>query len=337
MTIFRYSRKTEALRLLFTAKKLATNQYQDRGYLILPQKPAQPAANLVIFPDLPYYSILKFWHRVMAVRQTTPPLTPQPLLQETMKLIEFNQAEANSKRKKLANSWQKISPAFRQNLFEIIPAAKKQVKQLTVFLSRYGTPASFNLITPRNSRLNIFLRLDQPLTSLMERIISGITRYPLQQQHFNWPETEAAKDCLILQTKLRRFFPHYRSTITDSRSRQQPQLKQTSRQYLAKLGLANNPQWNSKKILYLTSLERKLLDILINCYPDAASFDQLQTALWPENLNIGLSALTKLIQRLRLKFTKNRLAPNLIQAQRKRGYLLAGFSAAKNSISEAIF
>lgn len=57
------TKETEIGRLLFTAYKIATLQYQKHDFLVLPSLPSTPLAQAVIFPNLPYAQIPNFWHK----------------------------------------------------------------------------------------------------------------------------------------------------------------------------------------------------------------------------------------------------------------------------------
>ncbi|MEA3355188.1 MAG: helix-turn-helix domain-containing protein [Patescibacteria group bacterium] len=345
---YHYNPKTEGLRLLFTAKKLATYQYQAHRYVIIPKMLKKSFANLIIFPKLPYQSIPDFWHQVKLVKQITPPQAPKTLISSTISLLNNHNFCQNTDPvvKKLKTKIKTTSPKFFQDLFSIMPDTKNSIKSINLYPTKIGSIASFNLLSPNTDTINIYLRLDQSISVFFEKIISSIIRHSLQTNYnFTWTETEAAKDSLILNTNLKKYFPKYNSVLTDTRNYELAKLQETSQKYLNILGLTSQIPWQIKNrqvfylkklIKHLSSQETRLLKLLIENYNQTTTYDQIFQSIWPYNYNVSIYAISKLIQRLRKSLKLNHFSPHLIQTQRKRGYLLTSF-ISKSTISEKHF
>jgi len=345
---YHYSPRTEALRLLFTAKKLVTYQYQAHRYIITPKLLKKSTANLIIFPKLAYESIPDFWHQAKSVQQITPPKAPEKLITSTIHLFNNNHLHQNTDPiiKKLKNKIKTTTPQFLNDLFSIMPNTNPGIDKINLYFTQIGTTASFNLITDNNQTINVFLRLDQPLSTFYEKIISSLIRHSLQTNYnFTWTETEAAKDSLILNTKLKKYFPKYQSVLANTRNYELAKLQEESQKYLNTLGLTSQIPWQIKNrqifylkklIKHLSSQEKSLLKLLVENYNQTTTYDQIFQSIWPYNYSISIYAISKLIQRLRKSFELNNLSSHLIQTQRKRGYLLTSF-ITKSTISEKQF
>ncbi|MFH2061512.1 MAG: hypothetical protein ABIJ43_00845, partial [Candidatus Beckwithbacteria bacterium] len=275
---YHYSPRTEASRLLFTAKKLATYQYQAHRYIIVPKLLKKSTANLIIFPKLAYESIPDFWHQVKSVEQITPPQAPEKLIANTVYLFNNNHLYQNTDPiiKKLKTKIKTTTPQFFEDLFSIMPKSKNNIKQINLYLTKIGSIASFNLLSPTTKTINIYLRLDQPLSTFYEKIISSLIRHCLQiNYNFTWTETEAAKDSLILNTKLKKYFPKYQSVLANTRNYELAKLQEESQKYLNTLGLTSQIPWQIKNrqifylkklIKHLSSQEKSLLKLLVENY-----------------------------------------------------------------------
>ena len=182
---YHYNLRTEALRLLFTAKKLATYQYQANRYIIIPKIPKKSTANLIIFPKLSYESIPDFWHQAKFVEQITPPKAPEKLITKTISLLNNNHFNQNTDPliKKLKTKINTITPEFLKDLLFIMPDFRRKIDTINLYPTQIGSIASFNLISSNNQVINIFLRLDQPVSIFFEKIISSLIRHSLQSNY----------------------------------------------------------------------------------------------------------------------------------------------------------
>lgn len=214
----------------------------------------------------------------------------------------------------------------------VIPELLKNLNKINIILTEYGTTKSFSLVTPKKHHLNLYLRLDQPLDTLLEGIISGISRYSLQKHyHYSWEETEVAKDTLLSTTILKSHLPAYHSLLAQTRITPSTELKKLSTGYLNELGFGPSTSWqilkdgityNHKPIKNLTRKEEIALTLLINSFPNPVSTELLGEALYPNPDTFSPWGVAKTIQRVRDKLTLNNLSPHLISSARSHGYLL---------------
>jgi len=320
------SKESEAGRLLFTAYKIATRQYQHHSFLPLPTLPPNPPNQAVYFPNLPYQKINDFWPRVThSVKPDTPVVAPSILVKELSQILP------DPSPPKYEYSDHAIF-LFLDDCTMVIPELLKNLKKINIILTNYGTTKSFSLITPKNHTLNLYLRQDQPIDTLLEGIISGISRdYFQKHYHYTWEETEVAKDTLLTTTILKHHLPNYHSLLMQTRVTPDAKLQKLSTQYLNSLGFGPNTSWriSSSEIYYnqiliknLTKKEQAALTLLINNYPSPVSAELLGEALYPNPDTYSPWGVSKTIQRLRDKLTLNNLSPHLISSARNHGYLL---------------
>ncbi len=347
-TTFKYSSHTEALRILFTAKKIAIWQYQTHKFLVLPDLSKNSPANTIHFPQLDYTSIPNFWSDVKKVKEATPPTAPENLIAKTRELIEGSEQGliSDAQIRSLQDNWQGIENQVWEDIKYILPTRFKLLKKLIIYPTRYGTRSSYSLVTPKSPILHIYLRIDTPPGTFITSIISGLIRKPLQSKlHFTWEESTAATNAFVLISRLSRHCENYQSTLASTKSIQQANLAKRSQDYLSQLGfgyknlwgeVGNNIYFNNKIISNLTRQEFQILSLLIKHSPKTVSFDKLGNKLWPNPDNFSLWGITKAIQRLRTKLTQNNISPHTIQAHRKCGYSLV--STPKNrSTNDKIF
>lgn len=326
------TKESEAGRLLFTAYKIATHQYQNHSFLLLPTLAHNPPVQTVYFPNLPYSQIHDFWKRVRnTVKPVTPVVAPQTLVQELSLILPepVTSEDYRDPNSRLISS----CDSFLNDCHLVIPELIVNLHTIKVILTRYGTTKSFSLISPKNHTLNLYLRNDQPIDTLLEGIISGVTRYFLQQHfHYSWQETEVAKDTLLTTTILKSHLPKYHSLLMQTRITPNPELVKQSTQYLNSLGFGSDSSWqisssgiyfNKQPIKDLTYKEATLLTVLINNFPNPVSTEQLSEKLYPNADSYSAWGLSKIVQRLRDKLTKNNLPAHLISSARNQGYVLS--------------
>lgn len=229
---------TESGRLLFTAHKLVTGQYQYYSWLTLPSLPLHPPTNLIVFPNLPYTEIPKFWLRTSRqVKQVTPAIAPIKLVNDLAHLLEqtWDSQTYDTMITKLRTSWEDIASEFWTDLSLIIPRSQ-DIHYLHIYPTLYGTSKSFSLLSRNQHIINIYLRLDQTTTALIDGIVSSIIRGDLQSKcHFTWTETESAKDAILLSTSLKKYCADHISTLHATRTLQKGQFTDLSQAYLTQL------------------------------------------------------------------------------------------------------
>jgi|GEM_PF-2094349 len=339
----------DALRLLFTAHKLASGMYQYHNWLVSPsitptsKRSGDPAArerrgpnNLIIFPDLPYQEIPNFWTRVMGeVEPHTPPVAPPDLITSLSTLLTPTWSrDSYPGYLTLQRHYHNIKDQFWPTFFSILSPSLRgdSLQAIHIYPTLYGTTKSFSLLDSKTTTLHIYLRTDQGIDALIDGIVSGAIRGQLQQDlNLTWSETEVAKDTLLLTTPLAQFAPDYQSTLHAIRSPNFATLQSQSLTYLKHLGLNNSNLWeidqniityHARPLNNLTRQEQTILTALIQAPDHALSQHDLTHALYPNPNKFSLWGLAKAIQRLRSKLTDNNLPSHLIQTDRNHGYSL---------------
>lgn len=325
------TKETESGRLLFTAYKIATHQYQQHAFLPFDTLPDRAPSQLVYFPNLNYAQIPNFWATVLhAVKPETPVVAPPSLIAQLSKILPTSNPTHNYNQ--LITTYSNSCSHFLESCKLVIPELVKDLRKINVILTNYGTTKSFSLVSKRNHALNLYLRLDQPLDTLLEGIISGISHHHLQTKyHYTWEETEVAKDTLLTATILKSHLPNYHSLLMQTRSTPSLEFKKRSLAYLNHLGFGPSTSWEIKnsEITYahqpiknLTKQELLVLTKLINSFPNPVSAEELGETLYPNPSSYTPWGLSKTIQRLRDKLVANNLSKHLISSARNQGYLL---------------
>ena len=70
-TVWKYSEKTEAERLVLTAHQISVGFYKNNNFIVLPYNPSIDKAHIVTFPDLKYTNITRFWEQSKKVEFIT--------------------------------------------------------------------------------------------------------------------------------------------------------------------------------------------------------------------------------------------------------------------------
>ncbi len=327
-----HSLTTETLRLLFTANRLAHQQYQNRGFQILPKLPSTAITqNLVIFPLLNYQSIPNFWHQVYKLKATTPIKAPTNLINQTKQLLRpIYHSSVYTQFLSKFNDVNRIFPTLWTKLINIFPKYQDSLKHLFIYPTQFGTISSFNL-SNQSDQAHIFLRLDSNLNEFLEAILTFLLRPKLEQLKYTWTEIEAIIDFLVIELNFSSNSTRFQGTIPTLRRHQQGPTQQQSQHYLQQLGLDQLQLWeiknhqiyyNHQKLKNLSHNEQKLLEVLIAKSPKIATFNEIIDHVWPNNYEITQWAVTKLVQRLRQKLHQNNLHLPLIQTHRRHGYSL---------------
>lgn len=223
-----------------------------------------------------------------------------------------------------------VKDNFWSTLFTLFPDYSSRVKNIIVISSQYGSSSSFNLATVDNSSITIYLRSDTKIDKLLWSILAALFRPKMQdQQKYSWEEVEAVIDWLMSESSLAAKLPHPHPTLTNLRANQLSKYRQTSEAYLTSLGISgvlrlekrgSSYLYGDTKISDLTTKQQILLDLLLARRGLTVSYDEIASALWPDNEDWSLYAITKEVQRLRDQIKSCGISNPLILAHRKLGY-----------------
>lgn len=329
---FTHSPELEARRILFVAGSLARGWYQKHDFLVLPALEPHAPASQVVFPNLPYSSIPRFWDLVSKLKLTTPQTAPNKLLNSAISLItpNHNLQQYLFHLSKLEEQYNQVKDNFWNNFYTLYPQHISRVKEISIVSTSYGSVSSFSLARSEQSSITIYIRQDVSIDKLLWSILASVLRPKMQDElKYSWEEIEAVIDHLLSETSLSSGLPHPHPTLKNLRSDQLAQYRLTSTQYLERLGIntvlkltkVNNLyRYGDTLIVNLTKKEEMLLDLFLTKRGLTVSYEEIASVLWPNNDDWSLYALSKEIQRLRDKIKSNGINTRLIHAHRKLGY-----------------
>jgi hypothetical protein len=88
LTVWEYSEKTEAERLLHCAHQIIVGFFKSNNFIVLPYNPNVFNANIVTFPFLPYFKIPRFWEEAKKADIITLPIRcNKKAVEDTEKLL----------------------------------------------------------------------------------------------------------------------------------------------------------------------------------------------------------------------------------------------------------
>ncbi len=329
-----YSLETEAKRLLHTAHQLAIYFYQTNGFIVLPQATRPLPDQAVVFPELPYHTIPRFFQRAKKINVDTP-LTPNlDVVAELTELLRLANVppEQTPAARHLQQQWQKQGAAILETLNDILPQTSTLLSHLTIHPTRFGTRQSFNRLYPNKTELTIFVRFDATLATIAESIASALTRHTLTHElEGTWSEAEMVVDWLVSQTKLAKLVgTAFVPTVKSLRSPNHVAAKKAAAAYIARLGFPGTQAMLTHKANQLYHLDTPLKGLtqtqtqVLSCLVQKRklSTDELADLLFASEESYSLYALAKFVQRLRDKLEDNGITGSVIQTARGFGYEL---------------
>lgn len=336
LTKWEYSDETEAERLLQCAHQMAVGFYRANNFIVLPS-PKKADSKIVSFPFLNYNSIPRFWDIVKRLAIANLPVkVDKSLVRQVQELLKATNLPKNDY-SGLSLKWAKIETAVLEEIYKIIPSKKGSVKRITIYPTSFGTGASFNRIG-KNGQVFIYLRMDQGVGSIIESVLTSLTREDVYQKlNGMWQESEIIVDWLVTESSLSRFLDAedkaaFLPTMKGIRGKQQAKLMEESDNFYRKLGLPVNqkvfglngltPEANKKPLENLSATEKVILRLLIQKAGGVVTFDEFGNELFSNESDYSLYAISKNIERLRNKLEANGISGSYIQTLRGKGYLL---------------
>jgi hypothetical protein len=338
ITTWEYSVDTETERILHTAHQIIVGFYKTNNFVVLPKKVSASAANLVIFPDLNYQSILKFWKMASKIDIYTTPFTINPILRLKFKELLSKTNSIKPEYEKVMKLWSKAENEVLNEISRILPDKKSLIKKVTIYPTTTGTSCSFSL-NQKGGEMIIYLRDDQGIHAITEAIITSLTREDIYDKLDGiWQESEIITDFLVTQTSIAKVLQkyekesYYTPTLKGTRHKDSGNLNKLSEEYYKKLNIPNfnnpfslnglTPEINKEPIQNLTQNEKQIMYLLIKNSNNTVSFDEVSDIIFKDDTKFSLFALAKVMQRLREKLEKNGISGSFIQTVRGKGYLL---------------
>lgn len=337
-TVWEYSIKSEAERLIHCAHQIIVGFYKTNNFIVLPYNPGVKNTHIVTFPDISYTKIHRFWKSVKKVNVHTLPLRCDPKLVSDVSevLKSFNLPELQFK--KVKELWQKAEKDIIHEIYKVLPEKNNTIKRITIYPTLFGTSSSFNWIE-KNGEIIMYLREDQGIHTLTESIVTALTRKDVYDKLGGlWEESEIITDYLITETSIAKVLQKYESnnkytpTLKGVRIKEQAKLIQQSNEFYKKLSIPSFdkpfsynglvPEILGKPVENLTLAEKNLLLNLIKNSNSLTTIDTIGNAIFKTEDNFSLYAIAKTIQRLRDKLETNGISGSYIQTLRGKGYVL---------------
>ncbi len=333
-TTWEHTCQTEAKRLLHTAHQIAVYFYQINGFLVLPQSPKQLPLNSVIFPELAYTDIPRFFDKARKIDVGTPIEAEPGLVGSLATLIEKYEIQKgkNDGFTGLQKAWSTKSEEILSTIAYIIPDYSRLLSTLTIHPTNYGTRQSFNVLDKTHRDLKIYVRVDATIGTITEAIISALTRkFVTKSLSGTWAESEIIPDWLLTQSRISKLVGNgFVPTLNSTRNTELSRHKSASDNYLNKLGFSihkdtlkiddNQIVYEGKPVLGLNAKEESVLHQLVECGQIAT--DELADIIFTDDKDFSLYAMAKFVQRLRNKLEHNGLTGSVIQTVRGYGFVL---------------
>lgn len=340
-TVWKYSVKTEAERLIHTAHQITVGFYRVNNFIVLPFNPNSQTSHTVTFPDLPYHQIPRFWKQVKRLNISIFPLAfDKNLLNQIIRLMEKSKLPTPNY-EKIRKTWEKVQDEVLHEIYRLIPAKKGLIEKIIIIPSAFGTSSSFNIWGKNEKKgvICIYLREDQGIHAICESILPCLNYADITADLEGiWAEAELLVDWLVTHSSLSQVLQKYekaesyKATIRGIRTKQQAKLLQQSEEFYQKLGIPTfikpfglnglMPEINRKPIENLNIKERIILKKLIENANSIVSIDEIADEICTNEEEFSLWALAKLIERLRTKLEQNGISGSFIQTLRGKGYVL---------------
>lgn len=338
ITIWEYSVDTEVERILHSAHQIIVGFYKTNNFIVLHKRISESVSNLVIFPNLKYNSIPKFWKMASKIDVITPHFTIDPILRTRFKELLANECPPKPEYENTKKLWSEAENEFLEEIYRILPDKKKIIKKITIYPTTTGTSCSFSL-NKDGGEIIIYLRDDQGIHAITEAIITSLTREDIYNKlNGIWQESEIITDFLVTQTSISKILQkyekenYYTPTLKGTRHKDSGNLNKLSDEYYKKLNIPSfnspfslnglTPEINKEPIQNLTQNEKQIMYLLIKNSNNTVSFDEVSDIIFKDDTKFSLFALAKVMQRLREKLEKNGISGSFIQTVRSKGYLL---------------
>lgn len=340
---WQWSYEKEASRIIYACANIANGFYKNQGYLVLPSGTHSSTPHTtIILPDLPYHTIPRFWSTLSRIDFADPqPVKDQvikPLISPLVSRLKLAKI-APTMSHPLQSIYHQHLPIITQELCHLLTLPPNSIKSLTIRNSSFGSIGSFEIVEALPAHVDLELRNDQGLRTLVNLLTQALTTRPYTTNYrATWKQIKFLSDWLITDSPLTKLLtPHdplpytngvkALNQVTNTRS----QITKSS-QFLAKIGAPSLPQkfklvadkiyYKNKPLLYLTPRENQIISSLITVSPAPLSLDELGDILFITPESYSLAVITKTIQHLRDKFEKNGVPGSTIKTIYGQGYAL---------------
>ncbi|OGK17598.1 hypothetical protein A2774_04800 [Candidatus Roizmanbacteria bacterium RIFCSPHIGHO2_01_FULL_39_12c] len=338
-TRWEWSVETEAQRLIFIARNIATGFYERNSFLVLPPKYLKKSSEIIVFPEIEVGKIDKFWTRVKSAKIDRYPVSnDRELIELIVKYLtgdKIREPEIDN----LKIQWERAEKDVLKEIERILTITSS-IQAIIIHPSNFGASVSYNVVKNTSADIQLFLRFDQNIHTIAEGVISSLLHDNLiVRMGGTFKEKEFLIDWLVGESSigeiLRKFEPRSKF-IPTSRTiskKQTSELSEVSSTFLQKLGRSRvgaagfslkgkNPYYCSEPLRNLNWQEKRALCLMIENKDRVVEFDEIGQIIYKNDAEFSLWAVAKFIQRLREKLEANGVSGDYIQTVRRRGYTL---------------
>lgn len=282
-TLWQYSLETETQQIVHTAYQIQNFFLKINGFIVLPFcffNKLERKQNIVFFPEINLKKIPDFWQKVKKVNISYWPIyQDKDFIQKIASQLEKLNLK-NPKFSNLKNLWSEAEKEVMQKIEEIL-GEKNLIKKIIIHPTYFGTTMSYSLTKKYPAVIEIYLRLDQDIYSIVKGIISSLLHQRISDKFaINFREKEFLIDWLVTESSLAKVLIKYQKksmyvpTINMIDRKEYKKIEEESERFLEKLDLSikmknrfnaknNKVFFGKREFVNLTWSQREVLISLI--------------------------------------------------------------------------
>jgi len=335
-TQWSYSLETEIRRIYITFVKIYRSYFRLRDIPVVYIPATAKKENTVIIPkiDLQEMNNLRplFEHKTEPYRFESP----KPEVIDRLKVLYEPFHDSIFPNVPIVAQWNMHAKLILDTINSIIPDKLHKIKTISIFLTHFGTRASFELCKPNDKTITIYLRADAQMYDLVFSILSSLLRHDLLKRHHNtWEEAQLLVDWFISDTKLATVFKeigcdNYKTLLSNIRVGYGREISQESKKIYEELEvgrietgfflLNGEILYKGKKISGLSFGEQRILTALIENIEGVLTYEVIGDLILQKEAKFSLYSISKRVQRLRDKLDEAGIGKHHIQTVRGVGF-----------------
>lgn len=322
---------TEAERVLHASHKTITGFYYHNNFHVLPYV-VPGVSSSVYLPNIDFKSIPDYWSRVRDLIDAVPVEAPEDMRVAIESKLNGVYEEKQTEIEQISKEWEQIETLFWKYLQPFMPEIYRNITEIQVCLTSFGTIASFGRVPfIKPGPLFVYIRKDANISHIGEAILSAILRSDMSRLNLTWEAIESIVDYFILRLADLKIFSNYQPTIA-SIHKVTENFMEDSIEYMTSLGVRiEKPFRNHNELILfnrkpisseLTSLQAKILTLLLANENQVVSYDSIGDVIWQEVDEYSIWAIHKHMQRLRARLSELGINANILKSVKGRGYSL---------------
>lgn len=335
-TQWSYSLETEIRRIYITFVKIYRSYFRIREIPVVYFPATEKKKNTVIIPPIDLEKMnrmrLQFEHKSEPYGFETP----KQEMQDKLKMLYQPFHDALFPDAPIINEWNTHGNLILKTIDEMIPHKLNKIKTIVIYLTHFGTRASFELYKPNDTKITIYLRTDAQMYDLVFSILSGILRRDLMKRHHNtWEEAQLLVDWVISDTKLATVFKdigcdNYKTLLSNIRAGYGKEITQQSKDIYNQLNIGRVETeffllngailYKGKKLSGLSFGEQRIMTALIENREGVLTYEVIGDLILQKEERFSLYSISKRVQRLRDKLEEMGIGKHYIQTVRGVGF-----------------